>query len=210
MAATREQERISADATAKLAKLAEAKDDPVGFLSALGLNEDEWKEMLANGGKPTPAMKALSAMQARIEESDKRQQALEAQLTRAREATEIETFLPRFPLLKKLGGAEVARNHMANLRASGDSSTSYLDAMTQLEANFNEGLQAVLRDDEINAKYSYKSKAASPPVGSTTLGTGHTSSSASGEDKNPYPIGSRQHFEFKRNLAIQRLGKLAR
>lgn len=182
------------------------KDDPIGFLAELGMTEEDWKKFNATGGIPPQVSKALRELQETKTQFEKRLAETEARAKKAEEDRDIGAILPKYPLVRKCGGAEAARAHAAALKQAGMQPGSWAEVLESFESQLRSGVSDILDDFEINSKYGFKSqpnqhaKPAEPP---STLGTRHVSSAsyADANAQNPYAYGTKENLEWKRKRA---------
>lgn len=177
--------RVKAEAEAAAQKLKLATKDPLEFLAQTGFTEDDWKEMLANGGELTPERKFKREIEKQQKEMAAQLEAMKGELAKkdaeARAAAETATIaagLKDYPAVSRLGGAPAIRERMAQMQKQMGQAVSWDQAATLMEAEFISGLKATLQDPAIAAKLGMtnKSSANKPqseqaaPKTPTTLG----------------------------------------
>jgi hypothetical protein len=187
------------------ARLNSLKDDPMGFLAELGMTEADWVKFNQGGGVPPAIAKSLRELQ-QGRESDRKQLAeMQARAQKAEEDRDIGGVINQFPLVRKLGGADAARAHLAAMKQRGENPGTWQEVMQSLEGQFSDGLSNIFADSEINAKYKFRPSQHQAPAATTptTLGTQHTSGGnyLEANAKNPFPVGTPQNLEWKRNRA---------
>lgn len=195
--------KLKADTEQRLNSL---KDDPMGFLAELGMTEADWVKFNQGGGIPPQIAKSLRELQQGREADRKLLTEMQARAQKAEEDRDIGGAITNYPLVRKLGGPDAVRAHLQGMRAQGHTPGTWTEVMDSLEAQYSHGLSNIFADSEINARYKFKpqpSQQAPAATSPTTLGSQHTSGSNYLElnAKNPFPVGTPQNREWKRNRA---------
>ncbi len=156
-----EAEAKEAKAEAHLKRLEMLRGDPVQFLVEAGIKEEEFKQYLASGGKPTGEQQRLAAaekqLQAMREEMEKiRSEAAQsvAQIRHEREDAEFAAQLSSedYTLVREMGGVAAVRAKQAALRKTLGKDVTLVEAAGQLENEWNHGFQELLKKSSVRSK----------------------------------------------------------
>lgn len=156
-----------------------AKQDPKSLLDAHGLTYDELTEAMLNDGKPTTGMLAKTVDEIRAEiqaEFDKRDQAREAERTKAEEdrrqaslqvwrrntAERVKGAADKYPLIAALGAeGQVSQDIEAHYNASGEELAAD-KAAEALEARLSDLVEKVLALEKYKGRLKPSAPVAAP------------------------------------------------
>lgn len=209
-------ERLEREAAEKLAKIENAKSDPMAFLQSLGFTPEEWAKYLAETASLTPEMQRIQAVEKQAKEQieqlqrqfeDYKQQMQQQQAEAARKValTEAQQLLGsnEFALAAKLSSPEAIIERQQQMQATTGRQVSLQEAAQSLETGMRKGVGELLADSNIRAIFASKpqsepSTAAQQPP--TTLNS-VLSSATSPSEGEPHPLD----FETKRMRFLEKL-----
>lgn len=198
-----------AEAAAKIARLEQAKGDPLQFLAEAGITDAEWQSMLGNGGELSPAEKRVKELEAKLEGFMKQAEQKEAQARAQAMRQAAASHIAANPLTKMMASPDAVIAHQANMSKKAGREVSMQDAVADLTNTYKQGVVALLNNPEIAAMLNLSvPKPQSGPAASqspTTLGSKLASSTTPSSGK-PGP----NDWAAKKALFLQQVAAMKR
>lgn len=165
VAETASQKRIAAaeqrEAEAKAAeeKMRWARTNPIEFAEAAGMTQEQWKELMANGGKLTPEQertrsieKRLEQVMAQNEKLQRDQQDFIERSAREREDAAFSSQLSAYAFVERMGGLPMVRQKQHAMSQSLGTPVPLHEAAKALESELEAGINGLLKHEGIRSK----------------------------------------------------------
>lgn len=154
-----EAEKKIAEAKAAEERQRWARTNPIEFAESLGMTQDQWKELMANGGKLTPEQERIRSMEKRLEEVvahnerlQREQQEFVTRTQRQQEDAAFSSKLGDYTFVERMGGLPLVRQKQAQMSQSLGKSVPLDEAAKVLEKELQDGVSGLLKHGTIRTK----------------------------------------------------------